>query len=193
MSQLQFSKYVPSSRHGIAASFQAVARIIAQVSRGRTPPRSSPPAVQPRKQGSPGNQRRELPNLVASGCRALRVAHEPVVTEDRSPSGPAGSSRCQVRTIVVLAGRATSVPAIAVMTGPERTATDNARAASTCAVPCLRRPRARPIWLWEQGVNRCLRSIWSGPFDLHGRRCIGSRTIVAASSRTWRGDGHACP
>jgi hypothetical protein len=34
MSQLQFSKYVPSSRHGIAASFQAVARIIAQASRG---------------------------------------------------------------------------------------------------------------------------------------------------------------
>ena len=56
-------------------------------------------------------------------------------------------------TGLILAGRATIVPFTTDMTGPERTATDNARAASTCAVPCLRRPRARPIWLWEQGVE----------------------------------------
>jgi hypothetical protein len=40
---------------------------------------------------------------------------------------------------VVPTGRATSVLFTAVLTGPERTTTDNAKAASTCAVHSLRR------------------------------------------------------
>ena len=36
---------------------------------------------------------------------------------------------------VVLTGRVTSVPFIAVLNGPDRTSTDNHEAASTCAVP----------------------------------------------------------
>jgi hypothetical protein len=47
--------------------------------------------------------------------------------------------RHQRRAIVVLAGRATSVPFTEVLTGPERTTTDNTTAAWTCAVPYLRR------------------------------------------------------
>jgi hypothetical protein len=43
------------------------------------------------------------------------------------------------RTSVVLAGRATTVPFTAVLTGPQRTITGNATAASTCAVPPPRR------------------------------------------------------
>jgi hypothetical protein len=42
-------------------------------------------------------------------------------------------------TSVVLAGRATTVPFTAVLAGPHRTITDNATAASTCAVSCRRR------------------------------------------------------
>jgi hypothetical protein len=36
-------------------------------------------------------------------------------------------------------GRATGVPFPAVLTGPQRTTTDNSKSASTCTVPCLRR------------------------------------------------------
>jgi hypothetical protein len=43
------------------------------------------------------------------------------------------------RTSVVLAGRATTVPFTAVLTGPQGIITDNTKAASTCAV--LRRRR----------------------------------------------------
>jgi hypothetical protein len=42
-------------------------------------------------------------------------------------------------TNVVLASRATIVPFIAVLTGPQRTITGNITAASTCAVPSRRR------------------------------------------------------
>jgi hypothetical protein len=56
-------------------------------------------------------------------------------------------------TNVVLAGRATTVPFTAVLTGPERTITGNATAASTCAVPCRRRWRSGPIWLCKQEVT----------------------------------------
>jgi hypothetical protein len=38
------------------------------------------------------------------------------------------------RSIVVLAGRATSVPFTRVLSGPERTTTDNANAAWTCEI-----------------------------------------------------------
>lgn len=54
---------------------------------------------------------------------------------------------------VVLTGRATSMPFTAVLTGPERTTTDNATAVATSAAPCLRRSRARLISLGEQGVG----------------------------------------
>jgi hypothetical protein len=56
-------------------------------------------------------------------------------------------------TNVVLAGRATTVPFTAVLTGPERTITGNATAASTCAILCRRRWRSGPIWLCKQGVD----------------------------------------
>jgi hypothetical protein len=42
-------------------------------------------------------------------------------------------SKPTLDTGVILGGRATSVPFTAVMTGPQRTTTDNAEAASTCA------------------------------------------------------------
>jgi hypothetical protein len=75
-----------------------------------------------------------------------------VVAED----GPHGTVRVGVNDTtpdqVALTGRATSVPFTAVMTGPERTTTDNVEAAFTSAVCCLRRSRVRPIWLCEQGV-----------------------------------------
>jgi hypothetical protein len=52
-------------------------------------------------------------------------------------------SRCKLEAPlcarIILVGRATSVPFTAVLAGPERTTTDNAKAASTCAVLCLRR------------------------------------------------------
>ena len=52
---------------------------------------------------------------------------------------------------VVLAGRATSVPFTAVLTGPQRTPMDNTIGAKTCA--CSPSPQvAIRIWLWEQGV-----------------------------------------
>jgi hypothetical protein len=56
------------------------------------------------------------------------------------------------RMNVFLVGRATSVPFTAVPTGPERTTTDNATQAMTCAVRRLARWRPCPIWLWEQEV-----------------------------------------
>jgi hypothetical protein len=52
----------------------------------------------------------------------------------------------------VLAGRATSVPFTTVITGFQRTTTDNAMVRSTSAAPCLRRWQSWPIWLREQGV-----------------------------------------
>ena len=48
------------------------------------------------------------------------------------PTAPPG-------TDVILAGRATSVPFTAVLNGPQRTTTDNATAAATCAARLVRR------------------------------------------------------
>jgi hypothetical protein len=68
--------------------------------------------------------------------RLRRLAHEAVVAEDRPhPTVTVNRRRqgvpgCQV----ILASRAASVPFTAVTTGPERTATDNTKAASTYAV-----------------------------------------------------------
>jgi hypothetical protein len=53
---------------------------------------------------------------------------------------------------VTLTGRATSVPVTAVMTGPQRTTTDNTTAAPTCAYSRLPKSGLCPNWLWEQGV-----------------------------------------
>jgi len=41
--------------------------------------------------------------------------------------------------LTVIAGRATSVPFAAVLTGPERTATDNTTAVATCGIHRLHR------------------------------------------------------
>jgi hypothetical protein len=54
-----------------------------------------------------------------------------------SPYGQRGSQGRQ-SVLGRLIGRATSLPFITVLTGSERTTTDNAKARSTCAVPCLR-------------------------------------------------------
>ncbi len=61
------------------------------------------------------------------------------------PSPPGAS-------VVVLAGRATTVPFTAALNGPQRTTTDNHEAASTCAVPHPPMWQQRPIWLCKQGV-----------------------------------------
>jgi hypothetical protein len=58
-----------------------------------------------------------------------------LVTEDGLPDAPGWSQRRQ-GVPVALTVRATSVPVTAVLTGPQRTTTDNAEAASTCAVRC---------------------------------------------------------
>jgi hypothetical protein len=59
------------------------------------------------------------------------------------------TARCEH---VALGGRATNVPFTAVLTGPERTTTDNAKAAWTCTAHLLRRSCSRPNWLCKQGV-----------------------------------------
>jgi hypothetical protein len=75
-----------------------------------------------------------------------------VVTEDGPHPTLKVEPTTQPDTRAILAGRATSVPFTAVMTGPPRTTTDNHEAASTSAVPRPRRSQQRPNWLWEQGV-----------------------------------------
>jgi hypothetical protein len=55
------------------------------------------------------------------------------------------SARCN---LVILPGHAASVPFTAVMTGPQRTATDNATAHSTSALPSLRSERH---WIRHRG------------------------------------------
>jgi len=80
--------------------------------------------------------------------RALRaLAYEAVVTEDEPRRTVRVQPTAQLDTGVILDGRATSVPFTAVPTGPQRTTTDNAEAASTCAASHLRRQRSRPNWL----------------------------------------------
>ena len=54
-------------------------------------------------------------------------------------------------SLVVLAGRATSVPFTAVMTGPERTTTDNKKRLRP-TVFLFPQVEILPIWLWEQEV-----------------------------------------
>jgi hypothetical protein len=71
--------------------------------------------------------------------RLRRLGIDTAVTAD----GPRGSGRGWSQRQQGCRGdpydRATSVPFTAVLTGLERTTTDNATATLTCAVPCLRR------------------------------------------------------
>jgi hypothetical protein len=67
--------------------------------------------------------------------RALRaLAHEAVVTEDEPHHRVKVESTAQPDLGPILGGRATSVPFTAVLTGLERTTTDNHEASSTCAI-----------------------------------------------------------
>ena len=84
-------------------------------------------------------QRRGHPRAAASPAGACQRGKWPSSTGDESPLHASSCRRRQVRTTLVLAGRATSVPFTTVTTGPERTTTDNAKAASNCAVPFPRR------------------------------------------------------
>ena len=89
-----------------------------------------------------------------AGCRrpATALANEAVVTGVGSHPSVELVPRLPGSTNVVLVRRATTVPFTAVPAGPQRTATDNATAASTCAIFHRRRWQSCPIWLWEQGV-----------------------------------------
>jgi hypothetical protein len=90
---------------------------------------------------------------------------------------------------------ATSVPFTAVLTGPQRTPTDNTPASSTCAVPSLRRWRTPPIWLCKQEVassrlrsgsllGRADRSsIGEDPKATHGGNVIG-RALASSACRS---------
>jgi len=72
--------------------------------------------------------------------RALRtLAHEAVVAEDGPHPTVRVEPTAQAATRVILGGRATSVPFTAVLTGLQRTTTDNAEAGPTCAASHLRR------------------------------------------------------
>jgi len=73
----------------------------------------------------------------APSCGAL--ANEARVALDGPPPSLQLEPMAAMPSHVVLAGRATSVPFTAVITGPERTATDNHEVASTCAVAHPRR------------------------------------------------------
>src|SRR4029453_10253092 len=95
-----------------------------------------------------------------------RLTHESLATWGmgltlRSAWEPTAPRRARV----ILAGCATSVPFTTVLTGSERTTTDNATAHSTSALPRLRRRQSWPIWLWEQGVG----ARGYGPYGM-GRR-----------------------
>jgi len=68
-------------------------------------------------------------------------------------------------TGVLLGGRATSLPCTAVLTGPERTITDNAEVAPTCATSHLCRRRSRPSWWGWPPPGRS----WVRPGQLRSR------------------------
>jgi hypothetical protein len=70
--------------------------------------------------------------------RLQRLAHAVAVLRAALTLGQGGTPGGKLYQ-VVLTGRATSVPFTAVLTGPERTTTDNTKAAWSCAVPYLRR------------------------------------------------------
>jgi hypothetical protein len=73
-------------------------------------------------------------------CRAASAAWPPYRLTRDGPHPPVKAELTAPRCARgILTGRATSVPFIAVTTGPERTATDNARAISTWAASCFRR------------------------------------------------------
>jgi len=78
----------------------------------------------------------ELTHLVTlvPACREpLRaLANDAVVTEDEPDATVKLNRRRHGVPGVILTGRATNVPFTAVLTGPERTTTDNATEAATC-------------------------------------------------------------
>ena len=85
--------------------------------------------------------RRSIPYNEATPELPPRVRGLPrrqLVTEVASPCSQGWSQRLKAYQ-VVLAGRATSLLFTTVLAGPKRTTTDNATAASTCAVHCWRR------------------------------------------------------
>ena len=84
--------------------------------------------------------------------RLQRLANDPMVTVGASDrTVEVGANGAAVYRIV-LTGRATSVPFTTVMTGSQRTPTDNTEAASTCTVPYLTRPRSCSNRLCKQEV-----------------------------------------
>ena len=96
---------------------------------GRARSRPRPPETSPAP-GSNPHPRCRGPAALANEAGVARVEPHPAV--ELVPTLPGSTN-------VVLAGRATTVPFTAVLTGPERTATDNAIATLTCAVRYLRR------------------------------------------------------
>jgi hypothetical protein len=70
---------------------------------------------------------------------------------------PSWCLQCQAPTNFVLAGRATSLPFTTVLTGPQRTTTDNAMLVLTCSGSERRRWQDRPIWLCKQEVRSICR------------------------------------
>jgi hypothetical protein len=130
----QYPGMSSTGRDGAAASAQLGGLVDA-----KTAPASTPPAQFRSRRATTASPSDSCPRGGGHQGRA-------------SPSGQAEPTapRC---ARVILAVRATSVPFTAVLTGPQRTTTDNNEPALTCTVPRPRRSWHRPIWLWEQGVN----------------------------------------
>ena len=108
--------------------------------------------------------------LMAALPRALRAhAHKAMVTEDGPHPTVKVEPTAQHDTGIILGGRATSLPFTAVLSGSQRTTTDNARASSTCTVLSHRRSQSRPISLWEQGSGS-QRGVRLSPLGKHHLR-----------------------
>jgi hypothetical protein len=106
---------------------------------------------------------RPEPGLLEHGRRGFKsptqlpralwaLAHEGVGHRGRASLYGQGGTNGPTAYRGVLGDRATIVPFTTVLTGSQRTTTDNAKAASTCTVLSHRRSQSCPIWLWEQGV-----------------------------------------
>jgi hypothetical protein len=81
-----------------------------------------------------------------------RLPTRPAAEDSRNLKTQLGAVVASMLTIIVLVGRATTVPFTAVLAGLQRTITETATASSTCDGRERRRWRTCPIWLWEQGV-----------------------------------------
>jgi hypothetical protein len=99
---------------------------------------------------------------------SVEAASNPTCRLPRAGDGPCQRGGCHPSvelvprlpgsTNVVLVRRATTVRFTAVPAGPKRTVTDNATAASTCAILYRRRRQSCPIWLCKQVIGQC----WQG-------------------------------